>query len=181
MKIKTWQERYEVTGGNQRKSAAMQSEIADLRALIAAKEAQPSEPKAEPKPLPGADWTITMRRMMDSGCSKKKCTCKPEDAPNCIWWDEPGDRPQPKAEPAKAVQIVDTLKAEPVQEPHPPHRQCGCDDCKPSFEAEPARLTDAEIYRWLSSENGLEDCNMAVLVDFNTVVRAIESKIRGDV
>jgi len=56
---------------------------------------------AEPKPLPGADWTVTMRRMMDSGCSKKNCTCKPENAPNCIWWDEPGDRPQPKAEPVQ--------------------------------------------------------------------------------
>lgn len=44
------------------------------------------------KPLPGADWTIPMRRMLKSvsgGCSKRECRCKPEDAPNCIWWDEP--------------------------------------------------------------------------------------------
>jgi len=52
------------------------------------------EQALEPKPLPGADWTITMRRMMNAGCSKRKCTCKPEDAENCIWWDEPGDAPQ---------------------------------------------------------------------------------------
>jgi hypothetical protein len=57
--------------------------------------------EAEPKPLPGSDWTITMRRMMECGCSKRECTCKPENAPNCIWWDEPGDRPQPKAEPVQ--------------------------------------------------------------------------------
>jgi len=67
------------------------------------------QPKAEPKPLPGADWTIAMRRMMDSGCSKLECTCKPENAPNCIWWDEPGDRPQPKAEPPKCVKCGDKL------------------------------------------------------------------------
>jgi hypothetical protein len=49
----------------------------------------------EVKPLPGADWAITMRRMMSSGCSKRECTCKPENEKDCIWWDEPGDRPAP--------------------------------------------------------------------------------------
>ena len=39
-------------------------------------------------------------------------------------------------------------------------------------------LTDAEIRDWWRIENGLEDCNMAKLVDFTLAVRAIEAKLR---
>ena len=51
-------------------------------------EAALAAPSAEP--LPKADWTIQMRRMLDAGkCSKRECRCKPEDTKSCIWWDEP--------------------------------------------------------------------------------------------
>lgn len=39
-------------------------------------------------------------------------------------------------------------------------------------------LTDAEIRDWWRIENGLEDCNMAKLVDFTLAVRAIEAKLK---
>lgn len=39
-------------------------------------------------------------------------------------------------------------------------------------------LTDEEIRNWWRIENGLEDCNMAKLVDFTLVVRAIEAKLK---
>jgi hypothetical protein len=67
-----------------------------------------AKPEQEPKPLPGADWTIDIRRRMNGGCSKRKCVCKAEDAPNCIWWDEPGDIPQsvqPAQEPLTLEEI----------------------------------------------------------------------------
>lgn len=78
-----------------------------LRTLIAEMEA------GEPKPLPGADWTITMRRMMGSGCAKLKCTCKAGDEKHCIWWDEPGDRPaQPVEQPLTEDEIYAALEAD---------------------------------------------------------------------
>lgn len=42
-------------------------------------------------------------------------------------------------------------KAAPAQlEPHPPHRQCGCIDCAPSFEAgEPTRNVEAEALEYI--------------------------------
>ena len=44
----------------------------------------------EKNPLPGADWTIPMRRMMTGGkCSKRECKCKAGDEESCIWWDKP--------------------------------------------------------------------------------------------
>jgi hypothetical protein len=39
-------------------------------------------------------------------------------------------------------------------------------------------LTDQEIRDWWRIENGLEDCNMAKLVDFTLAVRAIEAKLK---
>ena len=83
----------------------------------------PAAPVQEPvKPLPGADWTITMRRMRDFGCSKKKCTCKAGDEANCIWWDEPGDRPEPASAPAEPVQepvaLTDAIRSEPTEMLH---------------------------------------------------------------
>ena len=39
-------------------------------------------------------------------------------------------------------------------------------------------LTDKEIRNWWRIENGLEDCNMAKLVDFTLAVRAIEAKLK---
>ena len=56
------------------------------------------------KPLPGADWTIDIRRRMNYGCSKRKCTCKAENAPNCLWWDEPGDVPKADQAPLGVVE-----------------------------------------------------------------------------
>ena len=43
-------------------------------------------------------------------------------------------------------------------------------------------LTNAEIRKWWASENGLEDCEMSKLDDFEKVVRAIEAAhgIKGD-
>jgi len=73
---------------------------AELNELAALRAQEPA------KPLPGADWTVTMRRMMDRGCSKRKCTCKPEDAPGCIWWDEPGDRPSPVPQPVNQMLLT---------------------------------------------------------------------------
>ena len=37
-------------------------------------------------------------------------------------------------------------------------------------------LTDEQIQIWWASENGLEDCNMAKLLDFTQVIRAIEAE-----
>ena len=39
-------------------------------------------------------------------------------------------------------------------------------------------LTDEEIRDWWRIENGLEDCDMAKLVDFTLAVRAIEAKLK---
>ena len=39
-------------------------------------------------------------------------------------------------------------------------------------------LTTKEIREWWASENGLEDCGMAKLDDFEQVVRAIEAKLK---
>jgi hypothetical protein len=54
----------------------------------------------------------------------------------------------------------------------------------PLYTTSPQRkpLTDEEIMRWWASENGLEDCDMAKLVDFTMVVRAVEAAhgITGD-
>ena len=38
-------------------------------------------------------------------------------------------------------------------------------------------LTDEEIRKWWSSENGLEDCVMCKIDDFEKVVRAIEAAV----
>jgi hypothetical protein len=54
---------------------------------------QKLQPARLAQPMPGADWAITMRRMMNGGCSKRECTCKPENEQHCIWFDELGDRP----------------------------------------------------------------------------------------
>ena len=40
-------------------------------------------------------------------------------------------------------------------------------------------LTDAEIRKWWSIENGLEDCKLSKLDDFTLAVRAIEAKLRS--
>ena len=57
------------------------------------------------------------------------------------------------------------------------HIICLCPDCtKPAREL--VGLTDAEIRDWWRIENGLEDCNMAKLVDFTLAVRAIEAKLK---
>ena len=40
-------------------------------------------------------------------------------------------------------------------------------------------LTTKEIREWWASENGLEDCLMAKLDDFEQVARAIEAKLRS--
>lgn len=45
--------------------------------------------------------------------------------------------------------------------------------------AERRPLTDEQIRQWWSGENGLEDCNMAKLVDFTLVVRAVEQRAHG--
>jgi hypothetical protein len=50
-----------------------------------------------------------------------------------------------------------------------------------TFMGEPAQrkpLTTQEIREWWASENGLEDCAMSKLNDFEQVVRAIESKLK---
>ncbi len=41
----------------------------------------------------------------------------------------------------------------------------------------PQPLTDEQITRWWSSENGLEDMVMCKLHDFTTMVRAVESRL----
>lgn len=44
----------------------------------------------------------------------------------------------------------------------------------PQAEREP--MTEAEIRAWWESENGLEDCDMCNLADFEKVIRAVESR-----
>jgi hypothetical protein len=39
-------------------------------------------------------------------------------------------------------------------------------------------LTDEEIRKWWSIENGLEDCKLSKLDDFTLAVRAIEAKLK---
>jgi len=83
---------------------------------VAASNAQEQEP-VEVKPLPGADWTISMRRILRNvagGCSKRECRCKPEDAPNCIWWDEPEQSAQQQSKPW--VGLTDDERAAVVDE-----------------------------------------------------------------
>lgn len=43
--------------------------------------------------------------------------------------------------------------------------------------AEPVLLSDAEIRRWWSSENKLEDMDMCKIDDFTAVVRAVEAEV----
>jgi hypothetical protein len=81
---------------------------------------QPSEPKAEPPKVSFEDHRVQDVYVV---------LCSDEVPPTGEHWEGFAAR--------RIVDLFAQPKAEPVKEPHPPHRQCGCDDCKPSFEAEP--------------------------------------------
>jgi hypothetical protein len=103
------------------------------------------------------------------------------------------DRNFPFVQGEEAITALKARLEQPEDEPvslkpcRSPYCECDSGKCThPGFydardKPQPAAwigLTDEEIRNWWRIENGLEDCDMAKLVDFTLVVRSVEVALK---